>query len=54
MRRGGQSIGLYIVHQLVEQLGGEIGVDSTPGGGSTFRVRLPSLAREDAAAARSA
>ena len=38
---GGNGLGLSISRQLVQLLGGEIGVHSTPGQGSDFWVRLP-------------
>ncbi len=37
----GAGLGLYIVKSLLTQLEGEVTVESTPGHGSTFRIRLP-------------
>jgi PAS domain S-box-containing protein len=39
--RGGVGLGLYIVQELTQQLGGQVDAESTLGSGSTFRINLP-------------
>jgi signal transduction histidine kinase len=45
-RVGGTGLGLAISKSLIELHGGSIDAASTPGSGSTFRVRLPVIAHE--------
>jgi PAS domain S-box-containing protein len=40
-RHGGVGLGLYIVRQLLELLGGAVSIDSEVGKGSTFRIWIP-------------
>lgn len=46
VRAKGSGIGLAIAHEIVEIHGGEIGVQSEEGAGTTFRVTLPVLQSE--------
>jgi two-component system, NtrC family, sensor histidine kinase KinB len=41
MSESGSGLGLALVRRLVEQLGGQIAVESRLGHGTTFRFKLP-------------
>jgi PAS domain S-box-containing protein len=50
--RAGTGLGLSIVKSIVERLDGQVGFDSEPGKGTTFRVGLPLWHTKEAAVTR--
>ncbi len=43
----GEGIGLYIVRENLHKIGGSIGLESNPGAGSRFTIRIPDAPREE-------
>lgn len=44
-RGGGTGLGLTIVHRIIDQHGGRVEAQSTPGEGTTFTIALPATSR---------
>jgi signal transduction histidine kinase len=53
-KANGTGLGLAIVRQAAEAHGGSVEVESAPGAGATFRIRLPAASVGEAAPASAA
>jgi signal transduction histidine kinase len=42
----GMGIGVFQTREYIQNLGGEITVESTPGEGTTFTISIPSVAEQ--------
>jgi len=51
-KKHGTGLGLFVTRRLVTDHGGSVWFEPRPGGGTTFRVRLPVGARPAGAASR--
>ena len=49
----GTGLGLLVVHKIVGEHGGTVGLDPSSNRGATFRVRLPCRGREEVVGAES-
>ena len=45
-KNNGTGIGLTLVYKIIRGMGGDIGVNSRPGAGTTFRITLPRMEKE--------
>ena len=45
-KKSGTGIGLTLVYKIIRGMGGDIGVDSRQGSGTTFRITLPRIEKE--------
>ena len=45
-KKSGTGIGLTLVYKIIKGMGGDIGVDSRQGAGTTFRITLPRMEKE--------
>ena len=39
----GTGLGLFVTHEIIQQHGGSIEVDSSPGEGSQFKLKIPKV-----------